>query len=398
VRREWDCSYLYFEGFELDPVLAAGYMSIFAWDNYAGGIFMAGEFYHVEPEDLKVYCKEIFMGHGLSEEDAKVVTASLVEADLRNVISHGVVRVGNYVDRLKQGGAKAKPQITVVSETPTTMLLDGDDCLGSVVSEKAVHMVREKAAVHGMAYAAVRKSNHFGAAAYWSMKLAGNDMIGFSGSNVEPIVCVTGGKSKGIGNNPFSYAFPTKRHGFLCFDAACSTMAGGKKFEYQRLKKQLPEGCFCDENGKPTTDPFKAEILLPFGGYKGYGLAVVVEMLSSILAGGKFGSQMGSQYGKLDSSNHSAHYFMAIKIEAFRPLSDFFESTDGLVDYLHGLPKADGVEYIYVPGEIENASKVQKERDGLEIHVDVLDSLIDLGKEVGLGETRSAFLKIKPVK
>jgi len=336
------------------------------------------------------------MGHGLSEGDADQVAECLVNADLRNVISHGVVRMGNYVDRLKGGGAKAKPDITIVSETPTTAILDGDDCLGSVVSNRAVAMAREKAAASGMGFVTVRRSNHFGMAAFWSIKLAGNDMIGYSGSNVEPIVCVTGGKSGGIGNNPFSYAFPTKNHSVVCFDAACSVMAGGKKFEYQRLGKQLPEGAFCTKDGKPTTDPFHADLMLPFGGHKGYGLAVVVEMFSSILSGGNFGSAMGSQYHKLNSPAHSAHYFMAIKIDAFRPLEDFHKSADAFVDYLHNLPRADGVSRIYVPGELENESKAQKEKDGLRIQDLVLDDLIKLGKEVGLNEARSAFFKAKP--
>ena len=358
---------------------------------------MAVKLYHVDPKELLVYCKEIFIGHGLSEEDAKQVASSLVDADLTNVISHGVVRVGNYVDRLKQGGAKAKPNITVVSESPASALLDGDDSLGSVASHKAVQMAREKALAIGMGCVTVRRSNHYGTAAFWSVKLAGDDMIGFSASNVEPIVCISGGKTKGIGNNPFSYAFPTKKHGHLCFDAACSVMAFGKKFEYQHLKKQLPEGAFCDIDGNPTTDPFKAEVLLPFGGHKGYGLAVVVEMLTSILSGGNFGIDMGSQYGKLNSPNHSAHCFMAMRIDMFRPLEDFYKSADGLIDYLHSLPKSDGVERLYVPGEIENESRAKKEKDGLEIQEQVLDDLVKLGGEVGLGEARSAFLKAKQV-
>jgi ureidoglycolate dehydrogenase (NAD+) len=359
---------------------------------------MSNQFFNINSKTLEEYCKDLFVGYGLSEEDAWIVSKSLVDADLRNVISHGVVRVGNYVDRLVKGGANPKPNIKIISETPTTALIDADDCLGSVVSEKAVQLARKKAEAMGLAYIAVRKSNHYGAAGYWSIKLAGDDMFGISGSNVEPIVCITGGKTKALGNNPFSYAFPTKRNGILCFDAACSVVAAAKKFEYQRLGKPMPEGWFLDDQGKPATDAAKATLLLPFGGYKGYGLAVVVEMMSSVIAGGNIGSEIGSQYDKLDSSNHLSHYFMAVNISAFRPLDEYKDSADKLIDYLHDRPKADGVEKIYVPGEIENRSKEQKLKDGLSIHEQVIDDLIALGKGAGLNDDRRAFLKASPVK
>lgn len=355
------------------------------------------ELYRVDHSALEAYCREIFTAAGLDGGDAQIVARSLVDADLRNVISHGVTRIGNYMDRLQKGGAKARPAIAVVSETPSTALLDGDDCLGSVVAERAVALAREKAKTCGLSYVAVRRSNHYGAAARWAMKLAGDDMIGATGSNVEPLICVTGGSSKGIGNNPFSFAFPTGAHGPVCYDVACSVMAGGKLFDYRREGRPIPEDCFLDGAGNPTTDPNSAALMMPFGGHKGYGLAVVVEMLSSILAGGNYGGAMGSQYGRLDAPNHIAHSFIAIDIAAFRPLEAYKASADGFADYLQGLPRRAGVERIVIPGQLENESKEQKIAAGIPFRPKQLAELEAYGLRAGLPPERSAFLRARPV-
>lgn len=351
------------------------------------------ELYHINHKILEDYCTDIFFKAGLNTDDARTVSESLVDADLRNVISHGVTRVGNYLDRLRDGGAKLHPDIAVVSEGPTTAILDADDALGSIVSEQAVQLARQKAKIHGIAYVAVRRSNHYGTAARWAMKLAGDDMIGFTGSNVEPFICVTGGRTKGIGNNPFSYAFPTGKHGTVCLDVACSIMAGGKIFEYLRENKPLPEGCFLDSHGNPTTDANEAALMMPFGGHKGYGLAVVVEMLSSVISGGKFGAEMGSQYGRLDTPNHISHYFIAIDIEAFRAIDEYKHSADSYVDYLHALPHRTGIKRILVPGELENESKIAKLAEGIPFSVRQIEELEEYGRKAGLPDSRFAFLR-----
>ena len=355
--------------------------------------------YKVDHSALEDYCQDIFKAVGLDDKDAAIVAESLVDADLRNVISHGVTRVGNYMDRLKNGGTNPHPNITVVQETGTTALIDGDDCLGSLISEQAVALARKKASDHGLGCVCVRRSTHYGAAARWSLKLAGDDMIGFTGSNVEPLMCVTGSNSKGIGNNPFSFAFPTGSYGPICLDVACSMMAGGKLFEYKRENKPLPVGCFLDADGHPATDPNQADVMkmLPFGGHKGYGLAVAVEMLSSILSGGKFGSDMGSQYNLLGSPNHIAHFFFAMRIDAFRPIEEYKKSADAFVDYLHALPRQEGVEQIYVPGELENKSKADKLANGLRYSCKQIDELEDYGRRAGLSAERAAFLREFPI-
>lgn len=357
-----------------------------------------GNNYLVDYQKLEEFCRDIFMAKGLNAADARVVADSLVDADLRNVISHGVVRVGNYVDRLNHGGALAKPEIKVLKETPVSLLVDGGDGLGAVVSEYTVQKLREKAETSGMAFGVVIRSNHFGAAARWAIELAGDDMVAMAGSNVEPLICVTGGASKGIGNNPFTYAFPTGKYGTVCYDVACSVMAGGKMFEYRRENKTLPDGAFLDKDGKPTNNPHEASLMMPFGGHKGYGLAVVVEMFSSVLGGGCFGYEMGSQYGKLDSPNHIAHYFMVMRVDLFRKLDEYRASADGFVEYLHSLPRAEGVDHLYFPGEIEQSFKAKRMTEGLPLPGAVAEDLKRIATEAGLDASKADFLFAKQAK
>ncbi len=354
--------------------------------------------YKVNYKELEEFVRDIFIKYGINEKNSKIISESLVDADLRNVISHGVMRVGIYIDRITNGGTTPNPNIRIINETPTTALIDGDNGLGSISSEVAVELARKKAETYGISFVTVRGSSHYGAAARWSLKLSGNDMIGMTGSNVEPLICVTGGKSKGIGNNPFSCAFPTGSYGHICFDAACSVMAGGKMLaEYKLPGKELPQGCFLDNEGNPTTDPNQASLMMPFGGHKGYGLAVAVEMFSSILSGGNFGNDIGKQYDELDKPSNISHCFMAIKIDAFRELKEYKCDADKFVEYLHSLPKGENVDKIYFPGELEQISKENKIKNGVLVQSLVIEDLINIAKKAGLCEDSWSFLKENPI-
>lgn len=358
------------------------------------------DFYRVDAAELTDYCADIFAGFGLHKNDAVNVARSLVDADLRNVTSHGVIRVSNYVNRLNGKGTVPRPIIKVEKETAVSALYDAGNGLGAIVSEQAVDMAINKAESSGIGIVLVKNSNHYGTAAYWSLKLAERGMVGVTCSNVEPLMAATNGKSKAIGNNPISFAFPTRSYGPICYDIACSKMAGGKLFAHKLMGTPLPPDCFLDVDGNPTTDPdeaFKATILLPFGGHKGYGLAVVVEMLTSILSGANFGKEMGSQYGILDKPNHISHFFLAFRIDLFRELEDYYKSADGFVRYLRSLPVADGAGHIYYPGEIENNSKADKLKNGLMLKPDLVDELIGFAREAGIPENRDAVLKSKPI-
>ena len=244
---------------------------------------------------------------------------------------------------------------------------------------------------------AVRNSAHYGAASYWALKFAQHDMIGMSCSNVEPYMAVTGGNGRNIGNNPIAYAFPTKSYGCISYDIACSKMAGGKALAYALLGKQLPPDSFLDKDGKPTLDPNAAYSPLPFAGHKGYGLAVVVEMLTSVLANGAIGKDIGSQYDLIEKPNSISHFFMAFKIDLFQELAAYYKKADEFVEYLRNLPKAENVKKIYFPGELEQISKADKLKNGLTLGADLVDELAGFAKEAGLPDDEVASIKKYPL-
>lgn len=355
------------------------------------------KFYKIKAEKLVEFCEEIFKGYGVKPENAKIVAESLVDADLRNVSSHGVIRLAIYVKRLKSHGTNGNPNIVIERETPVSALLDGGNGLGSIVSDKAVKLAIEKIKKSGIAVVGVKNSAHYGAAAYWANKMADEGMVGFSCSNVEPFMAVSGGKGHDIGNNPFSFVFPTKSYGNVCYDVACSKMAGGKILAYALMGKQLPENCFLTKDGKPTTDPHEAEIPLPFASHKGYGMAVVVEMLTSILTGSAFGKDIGSQYNQINDPNVISHLFLGFRIDLFRDLDSYEKSADEFVEYLRALPKADGVKKIYYPGELENISKKEKLENGLKMKSDLIEELEGFAREAGVPEKLIAEVKAEPI-
>lgn len=351
-------------------------------------------FYKINPNSLSEYCAEIFKGLGVPQKEATIVAESLVDADIRGVSSHGVVRVSNYVARLTNGGTRADAQMKVVHDTQISALIDADNGLGSVASEKAIDLVAEKARNMGIGIVLVKNSNHYGAAARWSLKLAGKDMVGITCSNVEPIMAATGGVTKGIGNNPISFAIPTGKFGTICYDVSCSQMAFGNILSYALMGKPLPTGAFLNPHGTPTTDPAQASILLPFAQHKGYGLAVIVEMLTSVLAGGNFGKEIGSQYNLLDQPNHISHFFMSMRIDLIRETKEYLRDADRFVEYLHQLPTQDGSQVLF-PGEREITTKAQQEDQGLLLKQDLVNELIGYARMANVPETLDSILTVE---
>lgn len=353
--------------------------------------------YIVFHDELETFVRNIFLAFGLEEDEANIVAHTLIEADLRGIYTHGVIRVGVYLERLRQGGTLAGQKCTVLSETSTTALLSGNNGIGAVISNEAVTLARKKAQESNIGAVCVKLSNHFGIGAFWAQKLAGDNMIGFACSNVEPLMPATGGKTPTIGNNPFSIAVPNGKGTHMCLDMACSVVAAAKMFEYQLRNEQMPLGWFLNKEGQPTTDPFSASMVLPFGGYKGYVLAVMVEAMTSLLSGGNFGYDIGSQYGDLKNPNHISHYFMAIKIDAFRELEDFKRSVDRYIEYLHNIPTVDNSSRVYYPGEIEEINRRKSLSKGIQLSANLVEELCQIAISVGLDEPACAFLKRMPV-
>ena len=335
------------------------------------------------PEKIRALVTEIFKRENVPDEDAAVIADALLDANLSGRASHGVLRVVAYVDRLEAGGGKAHPDIRIVRESDTTAVIDGDNGLGMVAAQKASLLAREKAEKSGIACVVVKNTNHYGAAAYWTEMMAGDDMIAFSCANVAPLVAPPGGRDVALGTNPVCVYVPSASYGPMCLDIATSTIALGKLLDYRIKHKPLGPDWAVDENGIPTTDPDKAKYLTPVGAHKGYGLAVIAEVMTGLLAGGAYGRGINSMYGDLEKPNRVSYCFIAVDIERFRPLEEFKADVDDFIDYLHSIPAAEGRQ-VYFPGEIELIQKAETEKNGLMLPEAMVDELTQIAGGLGI--------------
>lgn len=311
----------------------------------------------------------VFTKLGLPQDDARVVADHLVEADLRGVHSHGVIRVPTYVNACKAGRINPHPNIRVVSDNGGQVVMDGDNGIGQLTAYRANEVAIERGQEHGMAAVALRRSNHCGTMAYYAVRAIPRGLIGFATTNAGINMPPTGGTRKLVGNNPFAIAIPTNREWPMVLDMATSVVAGGKLDVARSKGEKIPLGWARDKEGNPTTDPAAAREgwLEPLGGPKGYGLAVMLDVLAGVLSGGRFGAGLGEK--------GSSQFFMTIAVERFQPLEQFKTRMDELIDQLHDCPPEPGASRIYVAGEIEHALQSKRQADGVPIEESVLAEL-----------------------
>ncbi|MDR1677919.1 MAG: Ldh family oxidoreductase [Deltaproteobacteria bacterium] len=321
--------------------------------------------------------EEIFIGGGVGLEEAHLLSESLVRADARGIMSHGVVRVPSYVDQFENGRFSKKTKVDVVHETHFSTLLDANNGLGSVASYKSVELTKNKARSNGIAFTVVRNSNHYGAAGLWSSLIAEDkDLIGFTSTTSILIVSAPTGLGRAIGSNPISIAVPAELHPNLCLDISMGNMAQGKIWEYKRLNKPFPDNFWLGPDGEVTVDPnkFKLEeyVMIPFGLHKGFGLGVVLEMLTSGLSGGAFHQEY---VGFTKEQLPLCHSFAAMRIDAFIDSTSYRKNVDAYIDYLHGLPSRANSAPIMFPGEIEAKFELDAKLNGVKIPAQVLKDM-----------------------
>ncbi|MHA2067560.1 MAG: Ldh family oxidoreductase, partial [Candidatus Thorarchaeota archaeon] len=309
---------------------------------------------NIQIDEIKRVCIDVLKEVGLTIEDAHTVVDCLIEADLCGISTHGVFRLPNYIEKLEKGLINANPKIEVLRSTPSTAVLDGGCGFGQVVGTRAMDLAIEKAKETGIGMVSVFNSNHFGMAAYFSMYALSQDMIGVAMSNANPGMAPFGGMEKELGTNPLSVAIPAKEHDPVVLDLAMSKVARGKIRLAAKRKERIPEGWAIDKSGHPTEDPESAieGALLPFGGPKGSGLAIVIDILTGVLSGGAIGKEVGSMYD-LDRKSDVVHTMLAIDIASFIPVDDFMDRVGSLIQRFKSSSPAPGVEKVYLPGMIE---------------------------------------------
>lgn len=321
-------------------------------------------------EKLNGFVKDAFEKVGVPARDAEICADVLLESDRRGIESHGVNRFKPiYIDRIEQGIQNPVTNFEIVRETPTTAVVDGHDGMGQVIGKRSMEMAIAKAKKYGMGMVAVRNSCHYGIAGYYTSMAINAGMIGMTGTNARPSIAPTFGVENMLGTNPFTVGFPTDEEFGFNFDCATSITQRGKIEYFARMGQDTPKGMVIGRDGSALTDSeyiLKAlntgeAALTPLGGmgeelagYKGYGFATIVEVLSAALQQGQFLralSGIGADGGKVPF--HLGHYFIAIDTEAFMGLDSFRRTAGDIMRELRGSTLAPGSERIYTAGEKE---------------------------------------------
>ncbi len=345
---------------------------------------------------LKDFCNNVWTKVGVPEKDAQTTTDVLVMADLRGVDSHGVARLPRYYMDLKNGWTKPTDQSRIVKETKATAIIDGGASLGQVVGRKGMELAIRKAKETAVGIVSVGNSHHYGIAGYYSLMALKHDLIGVSMTNAAPLVVPTFGRTAILGTNPISLTAPASKEQPFVLDMATSVVPRGKLEVYDRLKKTMPPGWAVDTTGRGTSDPHMVLDalsrrlgggILPLGGegeehsgHKGYGLALMVDVLCGVLSGSATG--LGVDVSK--AKPNVGHFFMAIDPAAFRPLDEFKTDMDRLARELKDSPKAQGQNRIYVHGEKSFARMEKYRREGIPLTAPVVESMKKVGGEIGV--------------
>jgi L-2-hydroxycarboxylate dehydrogenase (NAD+) len=362
----------------------------------------------VDWKTITDFVVDAFKGYGIPEEDAKVCAAVLLESDKRGIESHGVNRFKPiYLDRIKAGIQNPVTNFEIVKETKTTAVVDGHDGMGQVIGVKSMNMAIEKAKEYGMGMVVARNSTHYGIAGYYATMASQAGCIGITGTNARPSIAPTFGVENMLGTNPLTFGMPTDEEFPFVLDCATSITQRGRIEYYSRIGKSTPSGMVIGRDGQPQTnsDQILSDLntgkaaLAPLGGigeelagYKGYGYATVVEILSAALQQGNFLRALtgiGEKGKKVPF--HLGHFFIAIDTEAFMGLDSFKKTCGDILRDLRGSVKAPGEDHIYTAGEKEYLVWQERKNSGVPINDAVQKELIKIRDELGLNQYRFPF-------
>lgn len=344
----------------------------------------------IHAETLRLYIADIFKRAGMVAADAMYCAECLVQTDLWGIGSHGILRVPIYTKRLLKGAVNATPDITRVSSFNAFELYDGDSGMGFVVGRDAIDRAIGLADEFGVGAVGVKNSNHFGATGLYVRRAAEQGKIAICMSNVVQNMVVPGGAKPIVGNNPIAVAVPTFDQFPFMLDISLSAVAGGKLLLAAKNNEKIPLDWATDKDGKPTDDPTTGfeGFLLPMGGHKGFGLALVVDILCGVMTGGAFMDGMKGMYRYPDDPSLTGHFMIAINPLALMEKEQFIERMNHFIEVVKTSPMWDSSKEMFVPGEIEHRTAQQREKDGIPVPIALYEELQELGADLGV------FLKI----
>ena len=353
----------------------------------APNVATASDAARVVPAALAAFVKRAFEAAGLSSTDAEIVAGLMVEADLRGSDTHGVIRLPLYLRRLKAGGINARPHIRIVEERPATALVDGDNGMGHLVMRFAAMTAIEKAKAAGVAWVGARMSNHAGPAALYAMMPLAHDMVGLylavgSNNHLPP----WGATENLLGTNPIAIAIPSQDEAPVVLDMAPTVAAFGKVRLKMQRGEELPVGWMIGRDGKPLTDPKRAEqgLLLPIGDYKGYGLSLMVGLLAGALNQAAFGRNVVDFVKEQGKATNTGHAIVALSVEAFAPAATFKRQVDAAVRVMRGAERLPEVERIWLPGEQSHRKRQDRTKNGIPVSKPLRESLDAAARDLAI--------------
>ncbi|MDR1933006.1 MAG: Ldh family oxidoreductase [Spirochaetales bacterium] len=335
---------------------------------------MADDIVVVKAPVLKKMAVKKLTEASMTAEDAGTVADILIFADLRGVHSHGVLRVEHYAKRIRSGGINLKMKLKAKMLKPTVGLLDAQGGMGHIAAKYAMGEAIKIAGKKGMALMGVKNASHCGALAYYARMAIDAKMAGMVCVNTDKCMVPFGGSKSFFGTNPFAFGFPGKKDSIL-LDMATSEVAFGKILHAREKNIKIPDNWGVDAGGNKCSDPHKVVSVVPFGGPKGYGVAVMVEALTGLMIGGVFGPHLMEMYGSYEKRRNLSNFFFVIDPSVFGAQPSFLATTQKMIDELHAQPTAPGTEKVLIPGEIEYRNMERYKKEGIPVPRSVYDFL-----------------------
>lgn len=356
---------------------------------------------------LFTFTQQVFEAIGLKEAEAWQAADILMRAELRNISTHGLVRLPEYIRLWKVKRITINPEFRIVHQTPSTALVDGGKGLGLVTAPKAMDLAIKKAKIAGTGWVAVRNSYHFGIAGYYAMKALEHDMIGITMTNANPLVAPTFSRNGMLGTNPIAVAIPAGEEPAFVADFATAPISRGKVDVFESLGQPVPEGLLQDSQGEFTTD---SSILknggalrtlggdIAHGGHKGFCLSAIVDIFSAVLPGANFGPTvvptLGYVKGKAGTEDKGiGHFFGAMRIDAFQTVEEFKSGMDQWIRTFRQARPIPGNEGIIIPGDPERESEEEKRENGIELSRKSFEGLVGIAGELGLDFDETGFFE-----
>lgn len=337
---------------------------------------MSEELVYLKAAELETLISRKLQAAGLKEEHADEVGRHLRYADARGIHSHGAVRVEYYAERIAKGGLTLEPAFRFEKTGASTGIFHGDNGSGHVAAKKGLYHAIELAKETGIGIVGISKMGHSGMLSYYADIAAQSDLICLSVCQSDPMAVPFGGTEVYFGTNPIAFSAPTNGKRPIIFDMATTVQAWGKILEARSKYLEIPNTWAVDKEGLPTTDPHQVQGLLPIAGPKGYGLMMMVDILSGSLLGLPFGKHVSSMYSDLSTGRNLGHLHIVINPAYFTDLTQFKGDLSTMIAELHEIKPAQGFEQVLYPGELAEKIQAESEAKGIPIVKDIYDYLV----------------------